>query len=138
VAQIFVDTSGWANFFVRSQPQHELAEMLFRDSQINGCAVTTNYVLAALASLLISPLRVPHWLRQEISDAIRSAEWIDLVHVDEDLDRRSWKFMARHEDKEFSLVDCSSFVLMRERGLSAALTTDRHFEQAGLTRLLKP
>jgi len=32
----------------------------------------------------------------------------------------------------------TSFVLMRERGLSAALTTDRHFEQAGLTRLLKP
>jgi predicted nucleic acid-binding protein len=45
--------------------------------------------------------------------------------------------MAKRKDKDFSLVDCSSFVLMKELGISAALTTDQHFEQAGFIRLLK-
>jgi hypothetical protein len=35
------------------------------------------------------------------------------------------------------LADCLSFVVMRERGLAAALTGDRHFVQAGFTALLK-
>jgi len=104
---------------------------------MTGRAATTNYVLAELAALMISPLRLPHALRQEVSEAIRRADWIDIVHVDEQLDARSWQFMATHQDKNFSLVDCSSFVLMNDRGLSAALTADRHFEQAGFVRLLK-
>jgi len=41
-------------------------------------------------------------------------------------------------DKTYSLCDAVSFVLMRERELTEALTTDRHFEQEGFVRLLKP
>jgi len=40
-------------------------------------------------------------------------------------------------DKQWSLVDCISFVVMRERKLSAALTADHHFSQAGFKVLLK-
>ena len=40
-------------------------------------------------------------------------------------------------DKEWSLTDCISFVIMRDLKLSAALTADRHFEQAGFMALLK-
>jgi predicted nucleic acid-binding protein len=42
------------------------------------------------------------------------------------------------QDKSWSLVDCSSFVVMQQRGIVEALTTDEHFEQAGFVRLLKP
>lgn len=40
-------------------------------------------------------------------------------------------------DKDWSLTDCISFVIMRERGLADALTGDHHFEQAGFNALLK-
>jgi predicted nucleic acid-binding protein len=40
-------------------------------------------------------------------------------------------------DKEWSLTDCTSFVVMREYAASDALTTDHHFEQAGFNVLLK-
>jgi uncharacterized protein len=40
-------------------------------------------------------------------------------------------------DKEWSLTDCMSFVVMRERGITDALTNDHHFEQAGFRILLK-
>jgi len=41
-------------------------------------------------------------------------------------------------DKDLSLVDCASFVVMQQRRITQALTTDHHFEQAGFVRLLKP
>ena len=40
-------------------------------------------------------------------------------------------------DKGYSLTDCGSMLLMRERRLSEALTTDRHFEQEGFIALLR-
>ncbi len=45
--------------------------------------------------------------------------------------------LAERPDKEWSLVDCASFVLMRQREINEALTSDHHFEQAGFSRLLK-
>lgn len=39
-------------------------------------------------------------------------------------------------DKEWSLTDCYSFELMKELGVSTALTADRHFEQAGFEAAL--
>ncbi len=39
-------------------------------------------------------------------------------------------------DKEWGLTDCVSFVVMRERGLTEALTTDDHFRQTGYRALL--
>ena len=44
--------------------------------------------------------------------------------------------MANRQDKDCSLTDCVSFVIMREAGLQEALTGDRHFEQAGFQALL--
>ncbi len=40
-------------------------------------------------------------------------------------------------DKEWSLTDCISFVVMEREGLLDALTADRHFEQAGFRALLR-
>jgi predicted nucleic acid-binding protein len=40
-------------------------------------------------------------------------------------------------DKSWSLTDCSSFLIMESEGIEAALTYDRHFEQAGFQALLR-
>ena len=44
---------------------------------------------------------------------------------------------AERPDKDWSLTDCISFVVMRKMDITEALTGDRHFEQAGFTALLK-
>lgn len=41
----------------------------------------------------------------------------------------------RMSDKQWGLVDCISFVIMRERDIIEALTSDRHFVQAGFHAL---
>jgi predicted nucleic acid-binding protein len=53
------------------------------------------------------------------------------------LDAAAWQLLARRPDKAWSLVDCASFIIMQERAITDALTTDHHFEQAGFTQLLK-
>jgi uncharacterized protein len=44
---------------------------------------------------------------------------------------------AERADKEWSLTDCISFIVMRERGIAQALAYDHHFEQAGFQALLR-
>ena len=45
-------------------------------------------------------------------------------------------FFRRHADHGYSFTDCTSFVVMREFDLTDALTTDRHFREAGFKPLL--
>ena len=45
-------------------------------------------------------------------------------------------FFRKHADHAYSFTDCTSFVVMRELKLTQALTSDRHFTQAGFEALL--
>lgn len=56
--------------------------------------------------------------------------------VDSELLARAIALYTNRSDKEWGLTDCISFVVMQERGLTDALTTDHHFVQAGFHNLL--
>ena len=74
--EVFIDTAGWAALFVRTELQHAQASALFRQWKRQGRRLlTTNYVLAELVSLFISPLRVPRPAQFRYVDAIRSASY---------------------------------------------------------------
>lgn len=49
---------------------------------------------------------------------------------------RGLQLYSQRIDKEWSLTDCISFIIMDELGIAQALTADRHFEQAGYAALL--
>jgi predicted nucleic acid-binding protein len=61
---------------------------------------------------------------------------LEVVWVDEELHRLAVAYLWQRPDKRYSLCDVVSFLLMQQRGISEALTTDHHFEQAGLQKLL--
>jgi uncharacterized protein len=135
---MFEDTSGWASACDRSQSFHSQADSLVRRARRGGIQlVTTNYVLNELASLLTSPLRIPRHQQVLFLTALRQAPWVEIIHIDEVQDAAAWQLWESRPDKSWSLVDCSSFLVMRGRNLADALTTDHHFEQAGFVRLLK-
>ena len=135
--EVFADTSGWANAFVKTEPYHTEASTLVKQwQQNNRRIITTNYVLSELI-FLFTRLRVRRVRGLKYIKTLYSADWIEIVHVDKSLDQKAWQFLASRLDKQWSLVDAASFVVMQERGLTEALTTDKHFEQAGFVRLLK-
>ena len=134
---MFADTSGWASAADRGQVFHKQSGDLLKQAYRAGkTIVTTNYVLIELASLLTSPLRIPRHLQIQYLAELRASSRIEIVHVDVSLDTAAWHLWQSRPDKEWSLVDCSSFVVMQQRGLTESLTTDHHFEQAGFVRLL--
>ena len=69
--EVFADTAGWANFFVRTEPYHNQAVALVRQWRSQGGRiVTTNYVLTELVALFHSPLRVSRSVVIRYIDAI--------------------------------------------------------------------
>jgi predicted nucleic acid-binding protein len=63
-------------------------------------------------------------------------EGYELVPITEPLLQEALDLYRSRTDKEWGLTDCISFVLMKQRGLTEALTADIHFNQAGFTALL--
>lgn len=130
---VFVDTSGWMMLADEADPDHAAAKR-FRDEWVEhgGVLVSTDYVMDETLTLIRTRLGLSAaeaWWRQ-VEDSPRVTwEWVDPTRADK---ARAWLF--RWSDKDFSFTDCTSFVVMRERRLRVALTSDAHFAQAGFER----
>jgi len=99
--------------------------------------ITSNYVITELVALFNSPLKLSRNQLFPYIEAIKTASYVELIYVNSEIDESAWKLLKSRTDKNWSLVDASSFIIMQEFNIQIALTTDHHFEQAGLIRLLK-
>ena len=73
----------------------------------------------------------------EMLESIEADETITTVAVTEELYEEAFKLFRSRMDKEWGLTDCISFIVMKKFGVTEALTTDRHFEQAGFKPLMR-
>jgi predicted nucleic acid-binding protein len=138
MAELFCDTSGWGHLVDPTQIHHSLSTHLYRAARDNNRKiVTTNYIIAELVALFTSPLRVPRPTTIAFIESLKSAPHIEIVHVSPTLDQQAWELLAKRQDKDWSLVDCASFVVMQQRNITEALTADHNFEQAGFVPLLR-
>jgi predicted nucleic acid-binding protein len=62
---------------------------------------------------------------------------VTIVPAAQDLFEQGIELFAKRPDKEWSLTDCISFIVMQEYELTDAVTADHHFEQAGFRILLE-
>ena len=133
---LFVNTSGWAYLLDRHDPLHQSINAIYQTTlKQRRTLVTTNYILAELVPLLASRSRLPRQQIFAFVDALKIAPHVAIIHVDAELDRRTWELLKARIDKEWSFVDASSFVVMNIYGIQEAITTDHHFTQAGFIRL---
>ncbi len=75
--------------------------------------------------------------RSLINENILNDEEIEIVWIDEETHIKAVELIKECLDKNHSLCDAVSFVIMQTRGIAESLTTDKHFEQEGFIRLLK-
>ena len=108
----------------------------------------------ALCEILAEPVVTSAWVIQELADTLASppsrAGFLHLldtlvadpdttiIEPDESLWRRGLVLYRSRPDRRWTLTDCLSFEIMRERGITRALTSDHCFEQAGFRALLMP
>ena len=97
--------------------------------------VLTDFVLIEVANAFSRGKAREQFL--ELVALLRSDANSTVVPASGELVERGLELFAERPDKDWSLTDCISFVVMRDRGITDALTADHHFEQAGFTILLK-
>lgn len=131
-AAVFADTSFYIAGMRADDPAHERA---MAESSINRPIITTEFVILELGNSFSRAPELRDFLR--LVRLIRGNPRVVVVPLDSRLLHRGLRLMEERPDKDWSLTDCISFVVMEEEGLRDALTTDRHFEQAGFTALLR-
>ncbi len=129
---IIVDTSFWVALRNRRDDRHaEAVRLLERHAAM--ALVTTNHVRGETWTFLRR--RVGHPAAVEFLDAVSTSPRLDVVTVtpDEEDDALAW--LRRHDERPYSFVDATSFVVMRRRRISRALAFDGDFRAAGFEEL---
>ena len=129
---MLLDTSGLLCIYDAQDFRHATASAFFRAARQ---MLTSNYVLAEFIALAHAR-RLPRIGALDFIVDLQAVPRIEVMWIDETLHNRALALLQSRLDKTYSLCDAVSFLLMRERKLTEALTTDRHFEQEGFTRLL--
>ena len=70
-------------------------------------------------------------------EALENDPNVGIAPLTESLYAEAFELFRNRQDKEWGLIDCVSFVVMQQRGIASALTTDEHFAQAGFRVLLR-
>ena len=100
----------------------------------DGGVVTTDFVLVEFGNYLYRLKDRP--FLEPVLQNIRSNPQYEIVEASRELLNRGIERFVARPDKEWSLTDCITFVVMEDRGLTEALTSDGDFEQAGFVALL--
>ncbi len=124
--RLFADTSYWFALLVRSDPWHDIAMLL--SLEISGARIFTTEMV--LAELLNGVSRLGEYHRNLATAEImrmRSNANVEIIAQTELQFRNAFTLYQSRPDQRWGLTDCASFIAMRERGITHALTADRDF-----------
>jgi len=97
--------------------------------------ITTSSIIEETANALSNP-KFRSSLITFYHNISRSSR-VTILHVDPELWEKGWRLFSNRDDKNWSFTDCVSFVVMNERSIKNALTSDKHFFQAGFSAMLQ-
>lgn len=133
--RLFADTVYWIALTNSFDRYH--AKAVEVSSALGNCRLfKTEAVLTEFLNALADKGPLIRAAAVEMVETIRSNSQVTVVPQSRRTFVRNLAFYKSRPDKGYSLTDCGSMLLMRERHLSEALTTDRHFEQEGFVALL--
>jgi hypothetical protein len=130
---VFADSFYFIALFNERDHAHLRASELAR--RLRRPLITTAWILTELAdACAATPNRTT--VAEFIEDAIKFPTF-NIIPFSGELFRRGLELYLKRPDKDWSLTDCISFVVMEDEEIGDALTGDKHFEQAGFNALLK-
>ncbi len=133
MSAVFADSFYFLARLNRDDAAHEQAVQI--GTQETRPSVTTACVLTEVGDAMSSPANRPAFLR--LLEVLQSSPDVKVIPATAELFDRGVQLYAERPDKEWSLTDCISFVVITDENLTDALTGDHHFEQAGFRLLLK-
>lgn len=136
LAEAFLDTAYAIALSAPGDQFHAKAEELADQMERDGTKIiTTRAVLLEIGNALAKQ----HYRADAVAllEALEQDPNVEISPLTEDLFARAFQLYRSRPDKEWGLIDCVSFMVMQEQGITAALTTDDHFRQAGFHVLLR-
>jgi predicted nucleic acid-binding protein len=130
---VFADTSFYLALLSTDDEFHDRAVQL--SIEMRPPIVVTEFVLLETGNSLSSVNQ--RRLFVELLPHLQADPTVRIIPASSQLLQSGYELYRRREDKDWSMTDCTSFVVMEELGVREALTTDHHFEQAGFTALLR-
>jgi predicted nucleic acid-binding protein len=129
---IFVDTSFWVALTGRTDQRHDESARLFTQYGAQPL-LTSNQVRGETWTLLRR--RRGHRDAVAFLNLIERSARLTIVSVSEGLEQEALRWLRRHDEREYSFVDASSFAVMRSMKIRDALAFDGDFAAAGFTEL---
>ncbi len=127
---IFVDTSFLFPLFCANDPDHDrVREVLetYRGRRTRDLFLTTNYVVAETVTLIrMTPPR-SHAAAVKAGEHLYDETLASLHWATVEEEREAFSYFKKYQDKEYSFVDCLSFVVMDKLGITEALAVDADF-----------
>jgi uncharacterized protein len=133
MSTVFADTYFFLALLDSRESAHRSASEYFRDPQLQF--LTTEWVLAEFGNAYSDPRDRADFVA--LYRALTTHPRVKIIPAETRLFQRAVELFAERPDKAWSLVDCLSFLTMRDAEITEALTGDHHFEQAGFTALFK-
>lgn len=134
--ELFLDAAYLIALAVPNDQHHDRAVALRDELKLAPQRLITTRAVAleigdALAKARYRPAAV------QLLRAFERDPNVEVVPISEELYERAFQLYQDRRDKEWGITDCVSFVVMQDRGLTSALTTDKHYQQAGFRALLR-
>ena len=134
--EIFLDTAYAIALSSSRDEHHEKALFLADQLEADGTKlITTRAIMLEIGNALSKQAH-----RQAAVELLESLEQdvsVEIIPLTEELYNQAFDLYRQRPDKEWGITDCISFIVMSERNLQEALTTDKHFHQAGYKALLR-
>ena len=134
VDTVFIDTSALLSALDVDDPRHPLAASHWHrllDGIKAGQAAAITHSGVVLEAVSLVQRRMGMASVRRLNDALLKP--LLVVWVDEELHNRAFAAMLAADRRSVSLVDWTSFELMRSRGITHALAFDAHFAERGFT-----
>jgi predicted nucleic acid-binding protein len=129
----FIDTLFVVALINQRDQHHQRAQELAQAYQ-GRAFLTTDAVLLEIGNGLA---RLFRQAAVEIIEHFCASEDVEVARLTPGLFNEAFDLYKTHHDKEWGLVDCLSFVVMKNEGIHEALTFDRNFAQAGFRALMR-
>lgn len=128
--RLFVDTSAWFALYDKGDGAHGSASRFWKELRRKSARfVTTEHVFGE--SITLVRARGGHTAACQLGNFLLTSQIVEIADVPAQTRARAWEVFVKYSDKDFSFTDCTSFVVMRELGLTDAFTFDDHFAQMG-------
>jgi predicted nucleic acid-binding protein len=133
MSAVFADTVYFLALLNPADQWHVCARDL--SAQPPGALVTTEFILMEVGDGLSRPADRLRFAR--LLELLRAQPDVEIAPASHQLFAQGCELHAQRPDKDWSLTDCTSFIVMKAKGLEAALTADHHFAQAGFSVLMR-